>query len=162
MDKQPVKVLFVCLGNICRSPTAHALFQTCVNKYNLEEKIIVDSAGTGDWHVGLPPDKRAQAMALKNGYDMSHLRARQVSPSDFIQFDYILGMDHDNLHDLKQLKPSNYQGVLGLFLSESGIESAEEVPDPYYGNEQHFENSIKLIQDAVEGLFLRIKKDHNL
>lgn len=156
------KVLFVCLGNICRSPTAHALFQAEVNKANLQGRIFVDSAGTGDWHVGGQPDKRAQKTALEYGYDMSHLRARQVSVSDFSEFDYILGMDQQNLFDLKALKPSSYQGVLGLFLTESGIKEPDEVPDPYYGGELHFNHVIQLVEQAVRGLLDRIRKEHKL
>jgi protein-tyrosine phosphatase len=158
----PVNVLFVCLGNICRSPTAHALFQARVNAENLSENIIVDSAGTGDWHLGLPPDKRAQKTALAHGYDMSHLQARLVTSADFAEFDYILGMDKENLRNLTAMRPDNYQGVLGLFLTEAGVTAASEVPDPYYGDEQHFEHAMQLITDAVDGLLQRIKVDYQL
>ena len=161
--KRPTRVLFVCLGNICRSPTAHALFQAQVNEQGLDKAILIDSAGTGDWHVGAPPDKRAQQTALDHGFDMSHLTARQVSESDFDRFDYILGMDKDNLEHLLALRPSHYRGVLGLFLTESGIAAGkDEVPDPYYGDDQHFEAAIQLIKDAVDGLLIRIKQDHCL
>jgi protein-tyrosine phosphatase len=158
----PVKVLFVCLGNICRSPTAHALFQARVNTEHLSDHIIVDSAGTGDWHIGCPPDKRAQKTALEHGYDMSHLQARVVIPEDFSEFDYILGMDKDNLIHLKAMKLSHYTGVLGLFLTEAGISAADEVPDPFYGDDAHFEQVIQLIHNAVDGLLLRIKTEHSL
>lgn len=158
----PVKVLFVCLGNICRSPTAHALFQARVNTANLSDKILVDSAGTGDWHLGFPPDERAQKTALEHGYDMSHLQARLVTSDDFASFDYILGMDNENLKNLAVMQPDGYNGVLGLFLTESGITTASEVPDPYYGDEQHFEHAMQLITDAVEGLLQRIIRDHAL
>lgn len=157
-----VKVLFVCLGNICRSPTAHALFQARVNTENLAEKIIVDSAGTGDWHLGFPPDERAQKTALEHGYDMSHLQARLVTSDDFAEFDYILGMDNENLKNLTVMQPDNYTGVLGLFLTEAGVKVASEVPDPYYGDAQHFEYAMQLINDAVDGLLQRIKADHHL
>lgn len=157
-----VKVLFVCLGNICRSPTAHALFQARVNIENMADKITVDSAGTGDWHIGCPPDKRAQKTALAHGYDMSHLKARLVTSDDFAEFDYILGMDKENLRNLKAMQPDNYQGVAGLFLTESGVTESEEVPDPYYGDAAHFEHSMSLIQHAVDGLLARIKRDHQL
>jgi protein-tyrosine phosphatase len=159
----PVNVLFVCLGNICRSPTAHALFQARVNKEGLAGLITVDSAGTGDWHAGLPPDKRAQHTAIEHGYDMGHLRARVVTAKDFSTFDYILAMDKHNLQYLQEMNPTSFQGVLGLFLTESGICRGEnEVPDPYYGDERHFHHVIELIEAAVEGLLSRIKKDHQL
>ncbi len=161
-NSKPIKVLFVCLGNICRSPTAHALFQARVNAQGLQDKILVDSAGTGNWHIGCPPDKRAQQAALIHGYDMSHLQARMVTSEDFSEFDYILGMDKDNLLNLKLMCPSYYEGVLGLFLSESGIPDAEEVPDPFYGDQQHFEEVMRLINHAVDGLLARIQSDHPL
>lgn len=157
-----VNVLFVCLGNICRSPTAHALFQAQVNHAQLEDKIKIDSAGTGGWHAGSPPDERAQKTALEHGYDMSHLQARQVTLEDFSRFDYILAMDHQNLQDLKALSPSQYKGVLGLFLTESGVDIAEEVPDPYYGGEKQFEFAIQLVKDGVGGLLERIRQEHQI
>lgn len=157
-----IKVLFVCLGNICRSPTAHALFQARVNESHLNDVITVDSAGTGDWHIGLPPDKRAQKTALDYGYDMSHLQARQVSTVDFTEFDYILAMDKENLKNLQAMKTTAFDGVLGLFLSESGVTETDEVPDPYYGDEQHFDHAMQLIQRAVDGLLARIKSDHHI
>ena len=157
-----VKVLFVCLGNICRSPTAHALFQAAVNKAQLEQRIQIDSAGTGGWHSGSPPDQRAQKTALAHGYDMSHLQARQVHIDDFSSFDYILAMDHQNLQDLKAIAPANYHGVLGLFLTQSGIDRAEEVPDPYYGGDEQFEYAIGLVKEGVDGLLERIRQQHKL
>ncbi len=160
-----VNVLFVCLGNICRSPTAHGLFQAKVNAANLHHKITVDSAGTGGWHSGAAPDKRAQKIAQSRGYDISHLQARQVKPSDFNDFDYILAMDNENLINLQQQKPSDYKGVLGLFLVEAGVVSgteSSEVPDPYYGGEEHFEYVIDLIDQAVDGLLQRICDEHRL
>ena len=157
-----VNVLFVCLGNICRSPTAHALFQAQVNQAQLEHKIKIGSAGTGGWHAGSPPDERAQKTALEHGYDMSHLQARQVTTEDFSHFDYILAMDRQNLQDLKALAPSHYKGVLGLFLTESGVEFTDEVPDPYYGGEKQFEFAIQLVKDGVDGLLERIRQEHQI
>lgn len=158
----PVKVLFVCLGNICRSPTAHALFQARVNSEGLQEQIIVDSAGTGGWHVGAAPDERAQKAALEQGYDMSHLQARLVTSEDFAEFDYILAMDKDNLINLKVMEPTYNKGVLGLFLTESGITDTDEVPDPFYGDKTHFDGVMTLIQSGVDGLLQRVKQDHSL
>lgn len=159
VKNQPIRVLFVCLGNICRSPTAHALFQAYVNQQGYGDCIVVDSAGTGSWHTGHPPDERAQRVALEQGYDMSGLRSRTVSPDDFENFDYILGMDKENFKHLAMMKPAAYRGVLGLFLTESGIHHTVEVPDPFYGDQQHFEQAIELIQHGVAGLFNRIKGD---
>jgi protein-tyrosine phosphatase len=141
--------------------------QARVNSENLESKIIIDSAGTGDWHLGFPPDERAQKIALQHGYDMSHLQARLVTSADFSVFDYILGMDKENVKNLVLMKPQHFAGVCGLFLTEAGltqpgVTAANEVPDPYYGDEQHFEQAIQLIQDAVGGLLQRIKTDHSL
>ncbi len=162
MAEKNINVLFVCLGNICRSPTAHALFQAHVNKQGLSANMVVDSAGTADWHTGRPPDERTQKTARKCGYDMSHLQARQVSVQDFDEFDYILAMDHDNLSHLRAMKPAHYNGVLGLFLEEAGIATDTAVPDPYYRGEQHFQQVIQMIQDAVDGLLQRIRKDYQL
>ena len=105
-----VKVLFVCLGNICRSPTADGIFRKLVADANLQGQILVDSAGTGGWHIGKGPDSRTVAAAKKRGYDLSQLRARQVSGADFAEFDYVLAMDKSNLMDLQRLKPSSYHG----------------------------------------------------
>lgn len=111
-----VNVLFVCLGNICRSPTAHGLLQNQVEQHHLGDKIKVDSAGTGAWHLGQPPDKRAQVTALQRGYDIGHLRARTVSVTDFDEFDFILGMDKQNLSDLLALTPKQYSCTVDLLL----------------------------------------------
>jgi len=150
-------VLFVCLGNICRSPTAQAVFQHKVNQRGLADRIRVDSAGTGDWHVGAPPDRRALAAARSRGYDMSGLRARQVSARDFMNFDYVLAMDNANLRELERLRPRDHGGEVDLFLrygkSTGGV---LEVPDPYYGGESGFEFVLDLIEDASEGLLERI------
>jgi protein-tyrosine phosphatase len=159
---KPIRVLFVCLGNICRSPTAHGLFQALVNRENLQDNIIVDSAGTGSWHIGHSPDKRAQQTALGQGCDISQLRSRVVTVDDFSTFDYVLAMDQDNFKHLAMMKPKNYQGVLGLFLTEADIVQVDEVPDPYYGNEKNFEQAMALIQRGVTGLMSRIKNNHKL
>lgn len=150
-----VSVLFVCLGNICRSPTAHAMFETQVQQQHLAARINVDSAGTGDWHIGRAPDKRAQATASNRGLDMSHLRARQVSAQDFEHFDYVLAMDYQNLRDLEQMRPPAYDGYLGLFLPFGGG-VLEEVPDPYFGGEQGFEDVFDMVELASKGLLTHI------
>jgi protein-tyrosine phosphatase len=150
--KNKSKILFVCLGNICRSPTAHAILEKKILDENLQHKIIVDSAGTGDWHIGRPPDLRAQKIALRHNYDLSNLKARQVSFADFYDFDYILAMDKQNLIDLKAMAPLDFSGSLQLFL-DYGSTDKNEVPDPYIGGEGGFEGVLFLIEDAVDGLF---------
>ena len=150
-----ISVLFVCLGNICRSPTAHAVFQSMVDAKGLNEQIFVDSAGTGDWHLGHAPDERTSAQAAERGYDMADLRARLVGPEDFDQFDYIIGMDHKNISNLVLMRPAGYKGHLGLFLDYSlnpQYSSQDVVPDPYYGGENGFALVLDLVEDASAGL----------
>jgi protein-tyrosine phosphatase len=149
--KEPIRVLFVCLGNICRSPTAHAIFEKKIIDEGLQHKIIVDSAGTGDWHIGRAPDPRACEAALQHGYDLTQLRARQVKPEDFSEFDYVLAMDKQNLLDLRAMTPPQFVGHLGLFLDHSRSEK-KEVPDPYIGGKEGFEEVLNLIEDASNGL----------
>ena len=144
-------VLFVCLGNICRSPTAHGVFESLVKARGLDHQISIDSCGTGGWHVGESPDKRATAHARKRGYELSHLRARQVQANDFYEFNYILAMDEANLRELDLLCPTNAKVLPQLFLS-FGDYSETEVPDPYYGGEQGFEHVLDLVESACEGL----------
>ncbi len=159
-DNKAVSVLFVCLGNICRSPTAQGIFHHLVEKEGLSDAIHIDSAGTGDWHVGKAPDPRTLAAAQARGYDFGHLRARLVSPEDFTHYDYILAMDAANLDNLKAMKPDGYSGYLGLFLEFSDYPEHREVPDPYYGGEEGFELVLDLIQSASEGLLEHIKRHH--
>ncbi|TNF03147.1 MAG: low molecular weight phosphotyrosine protein phosphatase [Gammaproteobacteria bacterium] len=154
---KPIRVLFVCLGNICRSPTAHGIFEKMVRESGLEEQILIDSAGTGDWHIGRPPDRRASAAALDRGHDLSHLRARQVRPEDFRDFDYILAMDEQNLWDLKALALPDFDGHLGLFL-DFGHSGLKEVPDPYYGGEENFAQVLDLVEDAASGLLSHLRE----
>lgn len=157
-----VGVLFVCLGNICRSPTAHGVFLQHVQRLGLQERIRVDSAGTGDWHIGRAPDQRTAAAALQRGYDLSELRARQVSSDDFSQFEYILAMDAENLRNLQRMCPPDFTGELKLFL-EFGDDSAySEVPDPYYGDAADFERVVDLVENAATGLLQHIVARHRL
>ncbi|GAB3272234.1 low molecular weight protein-tyrosine-phosphatase [Parahaliea aestuarii] len=150
-----VRILFVCLGNICRSPTAHGVFEQMVAARGLSARVEVDSCGTGDWHIGRAPDQRAQAAAAARGYDLQHLRARQVSPADFDRFDYILAMDESNLRDLQAMRPASFTGHLGLFLPFA--DSPErEVPDPYYGGDEGFDRVLDLIEAASSGLLAEI------
>ena len=157
----PIKVLFVCLGNICRSPTAHGIFEKMVANAGLEETIIVDSAGTGDWHIGKAPDPRANEAALSRNHDLSHLRARQVRPEDFLEFDYILAMDKQNLWDLRAMVLPEFKGHLGLFLDygQGGVESGlEEVPDPYSGGREGFDEVLDLVEHTAQGLLSHLRE----
>lgn len=150
--KKTKRVLFVCLGNICRSPTAHGVFATLIDQRGLSGLVKVDSCGTGDWHLGSAPDPRAVAAASNRGYDLSRLRARQVQVDDFDVYDYILAMDGSNLEDLQALCPGDYRGHLGLFLSFAGELAPDDVPDPYYGGEEGFDQVLDLIEAASKGL----------
>ncbi|WP_414431466.1 low molecular weight protein-tyrosine-phosphatase [Alcanivorax sp. IL2] len=147
-----VSVLFVCLGNICRSPTAEAVFRERVIAAGLEEQIRIDSAGTGDWHIGRAPDPRTREAAARRGYQMDALRARQVSPQDFYEFDVVLAMDNANLADLQAMQPSDVTVTLGRFLDYSSGASVREVPDPYYGGEDGFDRVLDLIEGGADGL----------
>lgn len=151
-ESLPIRVLFVCLGNICRSPTAHGIFEAQVNNAGCQERIEVDSCGTGGWHVGSPPDARAMAEAAERGYDLSHLRARQLRDSDFLEFDYIVAMDNDNLNDLRRQQPENSNAKLVLFLDYGSAYEYDEVPDPYYGGIDGFAQVLDLVEDASAGL----------
>lgn len=146
------RVLFVCLGNICRSPTAEGVFRTRAAAADL--RCIVDSAGTGAWHVGEAPDRRAQAEARKRGYDLSHQRARQATADDFRNFDLIFAMDRSNLANLTRLRPEG-GAKLALFLDLLPDQPLREVPDPYY--EDGFDTVLGLIEDGCDALITRIR-----
>ena len=152
-----IKVLFVCMGNICRSPTAEGVFRRQVVAAGLSDMIVIDSAGTHDYHIGKPPDNRAQQAALKRGYDLSGLRGRQVAPRDFQEFDYILAMDADNLSYLQKNCPQQQQHKLNLLMEFSENFSQRKVPDPYYGGAQGFENVLDMVEDAATGLLQKIQ-----
>jgi len=156
------RVLFVCMGNICRSPTAEGLFRQYVENAGLAERIEIDSAGTHAYHIGNPPDPRAQAAARRRGVDLSCLRARQVSVKDIIDFDYVLAMDRDNLTVLKRLAPAHLVDKPRLFLDFAPDLKESEVPDPYYGGEAGFLYVLDLIEAASKGLLEHIRREHNL
>jgi protein-tyrosine phosphatase len=147
-------VLFVCLGNICRSPLAEAAFRREAERLGLD--VEIDSAGTGDWHIGYPPDRRALAVAKKNGADISHLRARQVTPDDFRCFDYIVALDAHNLADLKAMQPANGKAQLSLLLDHVPGREGEAISDPYHGDEAHFDISWSEVSEGAAGLARRI------
>jgi protein-tyrosine phosphatase len=149
-------VLFVCLGNICRSPTAEAVFRAEVHRSPLAGTIEIDSAGTGGWHVGSPPDWRAIAHAEQRGYDLTSLRARQVSRADFDRFGWILAMDRWNLADLERMRPEGWTGTLGRLLDFAPAAGTRDVPDPYDGGPDGFERVLDLVELGARGLLARI------
>lgn len=151
------RVLFICMGNICRSPTAEGVFRHLVAEQGLADKITIDSAGTHDYHIGNPPDARAQAAATRRGYDLSSLRARQVTSDDFVAFDYVLAMDADNRSLLLQQCPPEYRGRVHLFLEFADGDVPADVPDPYYGGGEGFEYVLDLVENAAQGLLRHIE-----
>jgi protein-tyrosine phosphatase len=157
-----VRVLFVCLGNICRSPTAEGVFRRVVESAGLLEHIEIDSAGTHAYHVGAPPDGRSQAAALRRGIDLSHLRGRRATPADFEEFEYILAMDRENLSNLQAICPSGHEDKLGLLLEYAPNRPEREVPDPYNGGEKGFERVLDMIEEASEGLLAHLRQQHGL
>lgn len=150
----PVRVLMVCLGNICRSPTAQGVLEKMARDAGLADRIQVDSAGTGDWHVGRPPDERAQAHALRRGVDLSAQRARQLTPRDFDDFDLVLVMDAANERAARALCPPHQAHKLRRLTDFCTRHHAREVPDPYHGGAAGFEAVLDLVEDACSG-FLR-------
>ena len=155
-----VSVLFVCMGNICRSPTAHGVFERLVAAQRLDHLIAVDSAGTHAYHVGEPPDRRAQATARERGIDLSRQRARQAVAPDFETFDYILAMDLDNHGVLRELCPPGHEKKLHLFMDFAEAPLSREVPDPYYGGAQGFERVFDMVEEAALGLLATIRREH--
>lgn len=148
------------MGNICRSPTAEAVFRARVREAGLEQRILIDSAGTHDYHIGDSPDARTRHAARLRGYDMSALRGRQVEASDFNRFDYVLAMDHANLSILQRLRPDDAMSHLELFLEYARRHGEREVPDPYYGGADGFERVLDMVEDAAEGLLEHLHKKH--
>ena len=158
MSINRVKVLFVCMGNICRSPTAEGVFRHLLQTEQYDNWIMTDSAGTHAYHIGEPPDRRAQQTALSRGIDLSDLRGRKAIKEDFYEFDYILAMDNENYQNLKQICPDGLEDKLSLFLDFSDDYSETQVPDPYYGGDQGFEHVFDLVESASRGLIDDIKK----
>ncbi|MET0026500.1 MAG: low molecular weight protein-tyrosine-phosphatase [Candidatus Thiodiazotropha sp.] len=157
-----IKVLFVCMGNICRSPTAQGVFRAMVAEEGLNDRILTDSAGTIDYHIGGLPDRRARETALKRGVDLSDLRARQVNVEDFEAFDYIVAMDRSNYQDLSALCPPGLETRLHMFLDFAPDQPVREVPDPYYGGKAGFDRVFDLVEEASRGLLSRIRNEHAL
>ncbi len=153
-----VQVLFVCMGNICRSPTAHGVFRKMVFDEGLSDLIDIDSAGTHAYHVGNPPDRRAQQTADSRGIDLSDLRARQARSEDFLQFDYVVAMDQDNYHSLMSICPAGHENRVHMFLDFAPAITSREVPDPYYGGPEGFEKVFDMVDAASRGLLADIKR----
>ncbi len=147
-----MRILFVCLGNICRSPMAEGVFRSELARRGLLERVEVDSAGTSDWHVGEPPDPRARRAAARRGHDISALRGRQATRRDMAAFDLILAMDRENLEHLKRLAGPEHAHKVRLFLEFAPQRVEDEVPDPYYGGEEGFEYVLDLLEEAARGL----------
>jgi protein-tyrosine phosphatase len=157
-EEQPVRILFVCLGNICRSPTAEGVMRSIAARAAPDLALELDSAGTADYHLGEPPDPRTQAAALRRGYDLSDLRARQVTARDFAHFDLLLAMDRSNLETLRQRAPPASHERLRLLLEFAPATGLLEVPDPYYEDQAVFEQVLDLAEAAARGLLVAIRQ----
>ena len=153
-----MKILFVCLGNICRSPTAEAVFREVAAREAPDLAITVDSAGSAGYHVGAPPDPRTCAAAARRGYDLSPLRARIVEPEDFERFDLILAMDRENLAALRSRAPKDMHERVRLFLEFAPELATSDVPDPYYGGPNGFEEVLDLVEAAAHGLLKHVRQ----
>ena len=151
----PTAILFVCLGNICRSPLAEAAFRAEADRLGLD--VEIDSAGTGGWHVGEPPDPRAQAVAARHGVDISHSRARRVARADFDRYDHILALDRENLRSLQAMRPEGTRAQLSLLLDHLPGREGESVADPYYGGEAHFDVAWHDVAAAARALAAKIQ-----
>ena len=149
-----ISVLFVCLGNICRSPLAEAAFRAEAERLGLD--VEVDSAGTGDWHIGHAPDRRAIAVAERNGVDISRLKARQVVPEDFHAFDHIVALDAQNLADLREMQPEGSKAELSLLLDHVEGRAGSAVADPYYGEDSHFDVTWADVSEGAKGLARKV------
>jgi protein-tyrosine phosphatase len=161
-NKASVKVLFVCMGNICRSPTAEGVFRKLVEQQGLESRIVIDSAGTHAYHVGEQPDRRAQSAASKRDINLSTIRGRQFKSIDLEGFDYVLAMDHSNYRDIKSLDEGDSKARVSLFLDYAQDNSEKEVPDPYYGGANGFERVLDMIEEASKGLLVHIRQHHEI
>jgi len=158
LKRTPHRVLFVCLGNICRSPTAEGVLRNLAAKEAPHLALEIDSAGTADYHIGAPPDLRSQRAALLRGIDISGLQARQVAADDFVRFDLILAMDRENLRELQAMQPRNSRAALKLFLDYAPDLGVRDVPDPYYRDAAAFEQVLDLATAASRGLLAALEK----
>jgi protein-tyrosine phosphatase len=152
------RILFICTGNICRSPTAEGVFRTLVSNHRLEDNVFTDSAGTGSWHQGAPPDTRTQSVAASRGYDLSMIKSRPIIENDIKKFDLFVGMDSSNIKFLKAFIPIELHTRVSLLMDFSNSPNIIDVPDPYYGGFNGFTDVLDLIEDACEGLIKHIIK----
>lgn len=152
-----IKVLFVCTGNICRSPTAEGIFRHLVEAEGLEADMQADSAGTHDYHVGEPPDRRTVDAAAARGFDLSALRARRVRREDFHDFDLILAMDQSHYAHLSRMRPMDARAEMKLFLDYHPSEQLKDVPDPYYGGREGFERVLDMVEETNRALLTRLR-----
>ena len=157
--KSKTSILFVCMGNICRSPTAEGVFRKFVSDAGLVDDIHTDSAGTHAYHVDEPPDRRAQAAASRRGVSLESIRARRVTDDDYERFDYILAMDEDNLMALMDRAPDTHRNKVRLFLEFAESRREREVPDPYYGGSAGFERVLDLVEEASRGLLETLRRE---
>ena len=153
------RILVVCLGNICRSPMAEGILRARIEASPFAGRVEVDSAGTGNWHVGHPPDPRAIACANAAGVDIAALRGRQVTRDDFHRFDWLLCADSQNLRDVRALAPLRLKQRASLLLEWAGVPGDGEIPDPYTGNERHFEHVRRLLEQAADGVVERLRRE---
>lgn len=156
MSAATTRLLVVCLGNICRSPLAEGALRARIDASPLAGRVQVDSAGTGHWHAGQPPDRRAVACARGHGVDIAGLRARQIHAEDFHAFDWLLCADADNLREVRRLAPSQARERVALLLDWAGTVPSGEVPDPYYGHADHFEEVWRLVDTAAQAVVARL------
>ncbi len=157
-----INILFVCMGNICRSPSAEAVMNGVIKKHNLQDKIKCDSAGTIGYHAGEPADQRMKAHASKRGYDLTSI-ARQIDHDDLLDFDYIITMDRENFEDVKKLDSTGlYSDKISMMTDYAKNGNASSVPDPYYGGADGFELVLDLLEDSCEGLIDHIKNKNGL
>ncbi|HEY5849744.1 MAG TPA: low molecular weight protein-tyrosine-phosphatase [Lysobacter sp.] len=157
-----MRFLVVCLGNICRSPVAEGVLRARIAASTLAGKVELDSAGTGDWHIGQPPDRRAIANAAEHGIDISGLRARQLGDDDYCRFDWLLCADRANLRDVEARAPRGSHARAALLLEWAGIEDGGEVPDPYTGGPAQFEHVFQLLDRAADGVINQLHRQYHL
>ena len=157
-----IRILFVCTGNICRSPTAEGVFRHLVEKEGLSDRFQIGSAGTDSYHAGQGPDKRAVKIAKKHGVQIGDQKARALKPEDYNTYDYIFAMDGGHFHELKERAPKGHRAQILMFLAASTHLDKQEVPDPWYGNEKDFEDVFALVFAGSGALLKKIREDHKL